>query len=318
MNLRDFSFLATCFSLSIAPSRAALVDRVEAIVNKRAIFKSDLDRFKSLSPLRAKIDPLFANEPLAKKAKPLEEDIREFLIDEILITDKFPVSDAEVEQEINGIQGNLKVDREALKAAIGREGFKFEDYFKLMRISIAKRQLIDREIRNKAAVSDDDIRAEYNRAHSGSKTFRGAFHLYLIRVSKSNFKTALAAKEEALRAQESLKKGEAFPDVAKRVSDDPSQESGGDMGFLSYSEMSSVLQKEVQKLGPEKTSGVIEDPSSFMIVKVGEIKADNDSGLDKERELLRSRLMESEFRHQVRLWLDRERSVNFVKLNSKP
>ena len=114
-----------------------------------------------------------------------------------------------------------------------------------------------------------------------------------------------------------LKKGEAFEEVAKRVSDDPTQESGGDLGFLSYSEMSSVLQKEVQKLGPEKTSGLIEEKNSFLIVKIGEIKSDGDSAYEKEKDLIRGRLMEGEFQHQVKLWLDRERSLNFVKVNQK-
>jgi len=317
MNLRDFSiFSGLILSLS-GSAHSELVDRVEAIVNKKAIFKSDVDRFRALVPLRSKVDPLFANEPLAKKVKSTDAEVLDFLIDETLIVDKFPVTESEVEQEITGIQTNLKIDRETLKAAMMREGFNFDDYFKLMRVSVAKRQLIDREIRNKAAVSEDDIKSEYNRSRSGSKSFRGAFHLSLIRITKSNFKNENAAKEEALKALESLKKGEPFAEVAKKTSDDPSQESGGDLGFLSYSEMSPLLQKEVQRIGPERLGGLLEDKTSYLIVKTGEIKSDTDSAFDKEKEVIRSRLMEGEFRHQVRLWLDRERSLNYVKVNLK-
>jgi parvulin-like peptidyl-prolyl isomerase len=315
MNLRDFSFLLG-LALPVYPlANAEIVDRLEAVVNKSPIFRSDLDRFKSTIPLRAKVDPLFANEPLSKKVKATDSEILSFLIDESIIMEKFPVSDSEVEQEINGIQNNLKIDRDALKSAILREGFKFEDYFKMMRVSVAKRQLVDREIRNKAAVSDDDVKADYNRTHSGSKSFRGSFHLHLIRITKSNFKSTLAAKEEAQRAVDSLKRGANFADVAKSVSDDTSQESGGDLGFLSYSEMSPLLQKEVQKLGPEKTSGLIEDKSSYLIVKIGEVRADGDAAFEREKEVIRSKLMESEFQHQIRIWLDRERGLNFVKVN---
>ncbi|MBU6153071.1 MAG: peptidylprolyl isomerase [Bdellovibrionales bacterium] len=317
MNLRDFSFLVILGLFISAPSRAEVVDRLEAIVNKSPIFKSDMERFKITAPLRAKVDPLFANEPLSKKVKPTDSEILDFLIDESIILGKFPVSDGEVEQEINAIQSNLKIDRENLKAAILREGFKFEDYFRMMRVSVAKRQLVDREIRNKAAVSDDDVRAEFNRSRSGSKAFRGSFRLQLIRISKSNYKSVATAKEEATRALDSLKRGAAFADVAKSVSDDPSQESGGDLGFLSYSEMSPLLQKEVQRLGPEKTSNILEDKNSFLIVKIGEIRADGDAAYEKEKDVIRSRLMESEFQHQVRIWLDRERSLNFVKVNQK-
>ena len=200
MNFQDFSVLSLLFILISPLAHGEVVDRVEAIINKKAIFLSDVQKFKELTPLRAKIDPLFANEPLAKKVKPSDADVVDFLIDESLIVDKFPVSDSEVESEITSIQANLKIDRDQLKQAINREGFKFEDYFRLMRISVAKRQLIDKEIRNKSAVSDDDLLAEYNRDKSTSKTFQGEFHLFLIRVSKKNFKTQALAKQAACRS----------------------------------------------------------------------------------------------------------------------
>jgi peptidyl-prolyl cis-trans isomerase SurA len=317
MNLRA-ALIPVLFLVVLAtPAGAVLVDRVEAVVNKGAIFLSDFERFRSLIPLRAKIDPLFINEPIGRKAKPSDPDILDYLIDEALILDKFPVPDAEVEQEINVIQNNLKIDRQALKSAIGREGYGFEDYFRLMRISIAKRNLIDREIRNKTAVSEDDLRAEYNRAHSGSKSFGGSFRLFLIRISKANYKSAAAAREEAAGALAALKNGESFEEVAKRFSEDPSHESGGDLGYLAYGEMSPEIQAEVRRLGPEKTGEVIEDRNSFLIVRVGDIKFDTDSAYEREKDSIRARLMEGEFRHQVRLWLDRERALNHVKVNQR-
>jgi parvulin-like peptidyl-prolyl isomerase len=313
MNLRDFSFLGSL--LLTFTAQAEVVDRVEAIVNKKAIYKSDVTTWKETIPLRAKVDPTFNAETLSKKIKPKDSEILDYLINDTIILDHFQVSDSEVEQEINNIQGNLHITRDALKAAIRKEGFKFEDYFKLMRSSIAKRQLIDREIRNKAAVSDDDIKADYYRAHSASKSFRGSFHLYLIKITKKNFKTSSLAKEQALKALEAIHKGESFEEVAKRESDDNTQNAGGDLGFLSYGDMSPVLQKAVQNLGPDKTSSIIEDSSSFMILKTGEIKSDNDSGLEKAKESIRARLMESEYKHQLDLWIERERGKVFIKIN---
>ena len=143
MNPQGFSFFVVLLSLFGSMSHAEVVDRIEAIVNKKAIYKSDVDQFKILKPLRSKIDPIFGNDPIAKLANPTDLEIVNYLIDESIVVEKFPVQDSEVEQEINGIQANLKIDRDALRAAIVREGFKFEDYFKLMRISLAKRQLLD-------------------------------------------------------------------------------------------------------------------------------------------------------------------------------
>ncbi len=303
MNLQDFFVLGALLLTFGSSSNAEIIDRVEAIINKKAVFKSDVDHFRELIPLRAKIDPLFANEPLSKKHSPSESDIVNFLVDEALIAAKFPANDAEVEQEINSIQANLKIDRDGLKAAINREGFKFDDYFKLMRISLAKRQLIDREIRNKSVVSEDDVRAEYNRNRAGSKSFRGSFHIFLMEFKKKDFKSSALAKEEAQKALDAVKGGAAF--------------GGEDLGYLAYSEMTEGLQKEVQKMGPEKMSGIVEEADRFLIAKTGDIKAEVDPAFDREKDVLKGRLMDAEFQHQVRLWLDRERAQNFVKVNVK-
>ncbi len=320
MSIQDFFLASLCSALiltgSCTSARAALVERVEAVVNKKAIYKSDIDRFRKMVPLRMKVDPLFSNDPLAKKASATDSEIVSFLIDETIVVEKFQVNDGEVEQEITGIQGNLHIDRDQLKAAIVREGFTFEQYFNLMRVSIAKRQLIDREIRNKATVSDDDLKAEFKRQHSTAKNFSGAFHISLVKFAKKTYKTPLLAKAEALKAEEELKKGTSFEEMVKKYGDDAASATGGDLGYLSYSEMSPELQKEVHKLGPQKTSSVIETKNEFMIVKVGDVKADVDAAYDKEREALRSKLLEGEFAHQVRLWLDNQRNQNYVRITA--
>lgn len=321
MNIQGFLLFSGLFCSSVTLSFAdtsKVVDRVEAIVNKKAIYKSDVKKFKTLTPLRAKIDPIFSNDPIAKKT-PSETEVIDFLVTEMIILEKFPVSEAEVEQEITSIQNNLHIDRDSLRTAITREGFSFEDYQNLMKVSIAKRQLIDREIRNKAVVSDDELKAEYNRSRSGSKNFAGSFHLYLIKVTKKNYKTVKNAKDLYEQALKELGESKAFEEVAKKVSDDSSASSGGDLGFLSYQDMTPALQKEVQKIlsskNAEKEVGKFEDASGFTILKIAEVSKDVDSGFDKEKEMLRGKLLEGEFRHQIQLWIDRQKSLNYIRIN---
>jgi peptidyl-prolyl cis-trans isomerase SurA len=329
MNIQGFLLFSTLISIPAfsetapvaKPSTGVLVDRVEAVVNKKAIFHSDIKKFRELAGLRLKVDPLFANNPLSKK-NPNDDEIVDFLISEVIILEKFPVSESEVEQEINGIQSNLKINRDGLKAAIAREGYGFDDYQQLMKASISKRQLIDREIRNKAAVTEEELKTEYNVSKSGSKTFQGSMHLQLIKITKKNYKTNKFAKDLYEEAIKELSKGVSFEEVAKKTSDDPSASNGGDLGFLSYQDMNPGLQKEVQKLlsvkNPDLTKpGKFEDSSAFTIFKISEINADLDDGYNKDKELLRGKLLEKEFSHQIQLWIERQKNLNFVSINSK-
>ena len=319
--LNQFSFPAHAETVPAKPATGTLVDRVEAIVNKKAIYFSDIKKFRTLISLRAKVDPLFANDQLSKKT-PTDSEIVDFLIAEAIILEKFPVSDNDLDQEINSIQANLHIDRAGLRAAISREGFQFEDYQQLMRASIAKRQLIDRDIRNKAAVSEDELKAEYNRTRSSSKTFQGSIHLYLIKVTKKNYKTVKFAKDLYEQALKSLADGVSFEEVAKKTSDDQSANNGGDLGFLSYQDMAPSLQKGVQSIlsskSPDKTQvSKFEDSNSFTIFKIAEISKTVDSGFDKEKDLLRGKLLEGEFQQQIKLWIERQKGLNYIRINQK-
>lgn len=320
--LGSFCFQQASAETAAKPNTGVLVDRVEAIVNKSAIYKSDIKKFRNLTSLRVKVDPLFANDQLSKK-NPTDAEIVDFLIAETLILEKFPITDAELEQEINSIQANLHINRDGLRAAISREGFQFEDYMQLMRASIAKRQLIDRDIRNKAAVSDDELKTEYNRNKSVSKNFQGSIHLHLIKVTKKNYKSVKFAKDMYDQAIAGLAAGQSFEEVAKKTSDDSSANNGGDLGFLSYNDMAPSLQKEVQKILSSKSAdknqiGKFEDPSSFTILKISEISKDVDSGFEKVKETLRGKLLEGEFQHQIKLWIERQKALNHIKINQKP
>ncbi len=71
MNFQGFLLFSSLGSLLFtATAQAQVVDRVEAIVNKSVVYKSDVDQFKKLAPLRMKVDPFFAADPLAKAAQP--------------------------------------------------------------------------------------------------------------------------------------------------------------------------------------------------------------------------------------------------------
>ena len=312
-----FASITSLFAPLQRSLAAEVIDRLEAVVNKRPIFKSDVEKFRKLVGLRVKIDPLFAASPMSKKSTFSDEEIVQFLLNEELISQKYPVADPEVEQEINGIQTNLKIDRDGLKQAIAAEGYTFDDYLKLMKLSIAKKQLLEREIRSKAAVSEDDLKNEFNKTQFSTKDFHGSFHLFIIRLSKKNFKTAPLAKESAQKALDSIQKGDTFETVAKSISDDESAASGGDLGFLSYADLSPSLQSEVKHLGVGKLSSVLDDGKSFYLLRVTEVKADTENGFEKEKEQIRAHLMEDEFQHQIALWLDRQRSINYIKRSQK-
>ena len=314
MNPRARSITLGILVLVALPNaRAAqLIDRVEASVNASPILHSDIVNFRRILPLRGQLDPLFAGTPIAQKGPAVTDaEAVDYLINDKLIALTFPTGDAEVEQEILSIQTANRIDRAQLRSALAEQGFSFEEYFELIRSSASKKALIEREIRTKVAVSDDDVKNEfYNR--SGSQSSTRAYRVQLITTSTRTFKNLNAAREALQRALTALKSGEAFDEVARRVSDAPNASAGGDLGVLAEDQMSPAIRDQVKKLKIGEVSPIFSSGDSLTIVKLVDIQSEESSVFDKKKEEIRARLYAAEYQGQIQLWLDRQMQNAFI------
>src|SRR5262245_49201591 len=108
---RITTLIALCSSSAIASP--VVIERIEASVNSSLILLSDVTTFRKNRELRAQIDQLFQESPLASKGDAVSDgDIVQYLIDERLILQEFPITDTEVEKAISSIQIEQKYDRE--------------------------------------------------------------------------------------------------------------------------------------------------------------------------------------------------------------
>jgi peptidyl-prolyl cis-trans isomerase SurA len=305
----------TIASLSVRPASAATIEKLEASVNSSIILLSDVVKFRETMKLRAQLDPLFAGTKVAADGpKADDKDIVTFLIDEKMISQLFPASDSEVEQEINSIQSNNHIDRNSLRHALGEQGFTYEQYFELIRISLSKRNLIDRDIRTKVTISDDDVRNYFFNHYAKTSSIPMAYKLNLITVSLKNYKTPGAAHDIAVGALKAIRGGESFEEVAKRSSDDDNASSGGELGTVSEDQMSPIIREHATKLQVGQVSEVFGGPANgaYMILKLSDVKSSDSEKYEKMKDEIRNQLFSSETQHQISLWLERQRQEAFI------
>ena len=321
MRFSVLSLIVVAMGVSQAWAAPAVLDRLEASVNSDIILYSDIQKFKKTLKLRSQIDHVFRESSLAAKGEGAsEKDITDFLVDEHLITQAFPVTDSEVEQQVNSIQSNIHADRTKLRSILAEEGFAFEDYFELIRASTAQNNLIDREIRSKVTISDDDVRNYFYNHYAKQSTVPVAYHLGVVAVSLKSFKNTPAAHDAAARALESIRGGEAFEEVARRVSDDASASGGGDLGEMTDDQMSPAMRDQAKKMKVGQVSDIFGGTTagSFYILKLFSAKtADNDRYAKMEEEI-RGQLTATEYEHQISLWLTRQRQKAFIHRAGEP
>jgi peptidyl-prolyl cis-trans isomerase SurA len=297
-----------------------LLDRLEAYVNASPILSSDVDQYKHLLKLRAQIDPLFAHSVIAQHSDQItHQQIVDALISDRLIEREYPKTDAEIEQDINNIQKTNHLDRETLKETLAREGYSFEDYFELTRDSSSKRDLIEREIRNRMSVSDDDIKNYYYNHIYKNTGIPRSFHIKLITIATNSYKSTSSALKIAKQSLEQIRGGELFEEVAKRVSDDSgTKHTGGDLGTLTEDQMSELIRNEVKKLQIGQVSEVFGTSQNYYILKLVDVKSAENERLEKMKEEIRSQLLSREYEHQIKIWQERKRQSAFVHIANQP
>ena len=321
-SLYPFIFLSLmALSATHASAAPTTIEKLEASVNSNLILMSDVLKFHDTLKLRQQLDPLFPGTKVASEGEnSSSKDIVDFLIDERLIEQQFPVTDAEVEQEINSIQANNHIDRAQLKRALSEQGFSFDQYFELIRASVSKRNLIDRDIRTKVSISDDDIKNYFYNHYARSSAVPMAYKLRAISVSLKNYKTPAGAHEVAVNALHQIRSGEPFEDVAKRISDDPNAETGGDLGVVTEDQISPAIRDQLHKLKIGQVSDVFGGPQAgaFYIIKLEDVRSADSERLEKMKDEIRAQLSTVEYQHQISLWLERQRTTAFIHKAGDP
>lgn len=296
-------------------AQAILVDRIAAIVNQDVILLSDIRKFHETLPLRRELDPLFGFSQDLDSSKSDPTKTLEFLIQERLIGQAFKKADEDVEREVLVVQKNTGLTKDQLTEFLKGKGFQYRDYFELMRIGLQKRDLLDREIRSRVNITDDDVKNHYVNSIKQTEQANLDYNIQLIALNYSTYKTKKAAQEVAESALLAIQQGEPFAEVARRYSDDLSAQNGGELGFLPTDQLAKPLQDQITKMKIGQTSSLIQTQAGYIIVKLIDAKTSESTKMNSVKEQIREKLAKEEYRKQIFLWAERARNNAYVHTN---
>lgn len=308
--------LALGLFLASSLAHAVVIDRIVATVNNDVILDSDVSKFTRTMKLREQLDPVLGFDTSLPKS-PSRKDILQFLIQERLLVQSFKVPDSEVEQEIQSVIKSAGVStREDLDAFLKKQGFTPSEYNELMAIGLAKRSYIDRELRQRINISNEDVRNEAYKSALKTSAKPLQYKIQIIVIDPSKYDTPKDAQDKAQQALRSIRQGEPFDEVARRVSDAPSKENGGliDEYFTSQT-LQAPLPEVVKKLQIGGVSEVLKTSNGYVIAKLVDAKTSESSESSPEMEAIRQRLAKVEYNKQLYLWTDRARNNAYVKIN---
>ncbi|RZA06139.1 MAG: peptidyl-prolyl cis-trans isomerase [Proteobacteria bacterium] len=308
--MKFYPFFVAAFASALIPvvSEARLIDKTVALVNSDVVLSSDTDSFKSNFSLRRELDPFVG---LLNFAPASMNDILEYLVQEQLVLQKQEVKDEEVEEEINAVQRNNRIDRDRLREVLKGQGVDFEIYKRLMRVSVAKRKLIDRELRPLAAVSDEEVK-NYYYTDASTKERRAAQKLVLTYTMQQLLLPNQALADSAANR---LKAGEDLDAVASEYAAQGAETSK--LPELSEENMNQSIREAVAGLKVGESTRPISTGNGYMILKITQIGAPKDPVFENEKERIRANLFQKALQNQLRLWTEREKAASYVSFPKK-
>jgi parvulin-like peptidyl-prolyl isomerase len=198
-------------------------------------------------------------------------------------------------------------DRLMEQAAQG-QGLSVERFLKVQKLTleqahtIAHRLVLDSALQERIGentrVTDEDIK----QAYESNKQFFGEARLQRITVASQN---------DVRDALTKLGSGQDFGELARQVSKDPTAEDGGDLGWVSLSQLSPQEQSAIERAKPGGfTDPIPTQTGTFEIFKVNERRT---KPLAQAAPEIRPGLERSKRQEDYRTWLqDRVRAAKIV------
>jgi peptidyl-prolyl cis-trans isomerase SurA len=313
--LLAFALIGTMASPCLA---AETCNRVVAIVNNQVITLYELNnRIKEMTghsaeDLKARNESQFLD---------LRRRILQVLVDERITEEKtkelgIKINDRQVDAAIEKIKRDNQVTQEDLVARLEKEGLTFAKYRQRIKSEIERSELIEYEVKSKILISDQDIARYYNE-HKSTYFSGDKVHLASIFLLRKNPKDPGEREELSKKGEEilaKLKAGEDFGELARRFSQGPGADEGGDLGVFRWDQLDSEAQKILEAVPEGGFSDLIFRDNGIQIIKLLQRQGGKRRPLEEVKDAIYDVLYREEVNKRYETWLKGLRESSYTKI----
>lgn len=260
--------------LPVALFADTIIEEIVARVNNEVITRSDFQ--KGGEQLMNDLRQQYGSDA-EKEFKERQKDLLRDLIDQQLLLDKGKdlgiTADTELVKKLDDLrkQNNLG-SMEDLEKAAEQQGVNFEDFKQQIRNSIITQQVISQEVGRKIQITKEEGQKFYDE-HKKEMERPEQIRLSEILVAVPKDATPeqiTGAETKADNLLKEIRGGAKFEDVAKRSSEGPSAQQGGDLGFFKRGALAKELENKTFAMKAGAVSDVIRTKQGFVILTVTE------------------------------------------------
>ncbi len=288
------------------PLNAEVVDRVVAVVNESVITLSELERAVGLVEREGAV----SGEEAVPRGKILDQLIEKRLVEQAAAMVGITVSEQEIDAAVEDVRRRNNLSHEELVMALMGSGITYREYRERLKSEIEQVKFSSRRFRSKATVPEEDIENYYSQ---NPERFHGpaSYHLGMISIYEPDREKAEKAAGDILSR---LQSGEVFEDVARRYSDGPNIEEGGDLGILHAGELDQTIETVVRKLSVGEFSDIIWTSAGPAIIRLIDKQGGGVRPLAEVSEEIHSILFQEIVDGRYAEWLERMKESSHIDI----
>jgi len=304
----------------ILAEEGVLVDRIVAEVNEDIITLYELNR--KAAPLIKRVKAM---------ARPLEEErrmiyeVREKVLNQMIdekLTDQeierynIRVSEETIDNAIEEMKKRSYMTDQKLRASLEQEGLTMEEYRDQIKNQILRARLLNREVKSKIVITDEDVRDYYNK-HKSQYVGEGRVHLRQIVMTTPP--SASEAEKQEIRDQlnairREVAEGASFAALAREYSQSPLAGEGGDLGAFAMGDLAPEILRALEGVAAGGVTSIVENDRGMQLFYVESLEQAQGRSLEEVSEEIEDILYDEIVNRKFADWLQDLRERSHIKV----
>ncbi len=299
-------------------TEAEIYNKIVAIVNGDIITLYELN--KRIREMTGK-DPMWLRKYDKKHYEELCKKVLNMLIDNKLAESKakelgIKVSESDIDNEIKRIEEAQGITHEQFLNMLKAHGLTYQEYREQIRKSIQRMQIMEFEVRQRIVISDKKIK-QYYEEHKDEFRKAAKVRIASIFLKVDDPENAYEVQDVIRRAQvimSRIKAGQDFSELAKRFSEGPEADNGGDLGYFTLDELDPQLREIIENMKVGEVKGPIIRPFGIQIIKLLDRQKAGVKPLEEVRDQIRRILYKKELEKRYSVWINELKKKAYIKI----
>lgn len=306
--------LALGVASAVPVARAAIVERVVAVVGEQPILLTELRQRARPFLIR-----MYAQVPVAQQKieeARLYKELLQKLVDERVVSiaaDKLnvTVTTKEVDEAVKLKAADLKIPISELLSEAAKQGLSESDYREEVRRELLFGKMLETRVRSRVRPTEDDARDYYKKLQVEERK-QQVYRPAMIALNLGD--DSKAARTLADKIVKQARTGGDFGSLAKQYSVDPSRATGGDLGYKTPNAFGAPVDNALLRVDPGQVSEPLVAGNRILIFKVLERPKSQLPPYAEVKDLVFAKVREDMLQKQIKLWLEELKSGVYIDI----